>query len=381
MAYTTRISYNDGTNTQELDIMAKAVASAAVDGTSVILDDDGKLAMAERYSAQHLGMLKATADSMTTGNTLSTDGAPNIRFPYTLNFHALITDMGEITISFGTGAYNCGAIKIDSSSLFFYNTDYDMDDGATGTTYTHGLTFADFITVTIIVNEATTTDGIVAKVRIRTNGGEYTSDATKWRGSYGELVVTAVSGTYTNCVATLGSVGFDKDVWMFYDSYGDYVIKALSTYNVSNYMLDAWSGRTTSYAYRSLVKALALGMPKIVIWGMGMNDADSSTAINGEYQSYTKAAASLCESNNIKFIPCTIPNCPSTLHTFKNTWIRSNYDEYIDMAIALGANEEGSSWFDDLKESGSNVHPSDTGKYIITEVLLQEVPLMNDTTD
>ena len=138
-----------------------------------------------------------------------------------------------------------------------------------------------------------------------------------------------------------------------------------------NYMLDGFSGASSSDAVSSFNKDILLGTPKAIIWMLGMNDADSG-AVNSTWKTAFDSMVSYCSNKGIQFICCTIPNVPDRDHTYKNTYIRNSGVRYIDIAVALGANTANSTWYDGLLGL-DNVHPTDSGAMYIALTLLNNI--------
>lgn len=376
MDFISRIINTDGELERELGIMALKVAPEATDSNSVKINNDGRLALGSRFTTPYRRGRMERADTMAAGDVLRIREMPNIRNNCTINFRANIVTSGEILLTFGTTAFNCGAIKVNSTSIFIYNTDYDLDYGATGTTYNHDLTFTDFVDVIIKVGADKN-----ATISLYTNGGSYTTpQAVKFRCGKGNVEATINSGSYTGCVLNFTGKCFTNDIWFFYDSYGDHL--KLADLGITDFTLDSWSGRGTRDAYMSLIKDIELAMPKIIVWGIGMNDPDSkngaASSINNTYKTYTELAKKVADENSILFIPVVIPNTPTYDNTLKNAWIKENFDYYIDLAQVFGAEEFPSSWFAGLKRGdNSDVHPSEAGDLVMSVFYAQMIPTLN----
>lgn len=106
---------------------------------------------------------------------------------------------------------------------------------------------------------------------------------------------------------------------------------------------------------------------------MGMNDPDSYSAINTNWLNVYNALKTLCDNKGIRLILSTIPNTPTMEHSFKNEIVRNSGLPYIDIATAVGANLSGSSWYEGLI-SEDNVHPTNLGAEVISNVIAAAVP-------
>lgn len=138
-------------------------------------------------------------------------------------------------------------------------------------------------------------------------------------------------------------------------------------------LLSSYSGATSLTEIESFRNILAKQMPKKVIWCLGMNDADSETNFNENWKICINEVIQTCKDNNIELILSTIPNTPRVSNIFKNEWIRNSGYRYIDFAKAVGAEDNGSTWYDGMLSS-DNVHPSELGAKALAERFLIDVP-------
>ena len=313
-----------------------------------IVEDFDKLDLTTRAN-----QLKTRVDSFLSSSALTTSGAPAVKTWYSVSFRADIDTMGTIVIT-----RSHGSVTVDSTK-------------AAG--LEHGLTIKDYIAVTI------SNKGRIGKADliVATNGGVFKAQNISWSGDGDEATVTeTASGVYKNATVTLGGIGFKKNVWIFGDSYLEgWPAKMFDDFGFCDYMLDGYSGRGSVYALDSLKKALKIGKPSVIIWMMGMNDADNSDSVNSSWNSAFSSLRQICEDKNIALIPCTIPNVPSRIMTYKNEIVRNSGLMYIDVAAGLGAIETGSTWYDGLIGT-DQVHPSEEGQKTIAEILYTEMPLI-----
>ena len=314
--------------------------------------------------------MKATADSISLNNNLEISNTPNLKTWHSISFRANIETFGKIRISHGEQNYTGGVVEIDNTNIYTYR----YPDLALQSTIPHKLTFKDYITVNIKIDDEVRSANLII-----TTNSSYFKEKIPWNGCKANAIVKELEeGEYKSAVLTIGGIGLLKDIWVFGDSYSDtWPIPMHSIYNFSNYMLDAYSGRDSATAYISLINDLKLGTPKFLIWMMGMNDADSDVSINSSWLSTFNKLKDLCKTNGISLILCTFPNIPSRNMTFKNNVVKNSGLPYIDIAESLGASNKGSTWFEGLL-SGDRVHPSELGRKTIAEVLYTEFSLMQD---
>lgn len=303
------------------------------------------------------------ADNLTENMSLKLTTAPNSKNHHTIGAGLEFTTFGRIRISHGLETYAFGMIEIDANNVYEYG-----GGNITSPTKTiaHGLSIEDFLRVSIR-KEASVES---ASVILTTLNGENTI-GVEWRGCQSEVILTNVYGTYRNVSLTMGGNAYKKDIWIYGDSYADYWIPNLYEKGIKEFYADAYSGRNSANGLVSFQNALQLGTPKILVWMLGMNDADSGE-VNTNYKTAFDKVKSLCKTRNISFVPCTIPNTPTQTHIYKNQYVRENANNYIDFAKILGADVEGSPWFDGLIAT-DNVHPSNQGKAVIANALIEHL--------
>jgi lysophospholipase L1-like esterase len=141
----------------------------------------------------------------------------------------------------------------------------------------------------------------------------------------------------------------------------------------TNLIVNAYGGQNSLSAYEDLTNLFTIGTPKKILWCLGMNDADSSTAVNANWLNIYNSVKSLCESNNIELILATIPTVPTRINKYKNEIVRNSGYRYIDFDKAVGANEATGVWFGDMLYS-DGVHPSETGALALYHQAIADMP-------
>lgn len=295
----------------------------------------------------------------------------------TISFNAQVTSFGSLEICHGqTEWYNCGKIVIDSTSIKYYTF--------TGTSnleaeFQHNLTIKDFISVTLNVGDRHRSDGWhnnkVADIIVTTNGGFF-KEKVKWNGCAGKVQAKSINSVLKNCTLTFSCRDYLKDIWAFGDSYFDMWPWFCNEWGFSNYMMDGFSGRASADAMKSLEFCLKYRTPKKIMWCMGMNDPDTDSTINASYKANLDKVRNICTEKNIELILFTIPNVPDRNHKLKNTYIKSLGLRFVDISLAVGA-EESNNWYDGLL-SADKVHPDTKGQYVIASKVISEVPEIVD---
>ena len=235
----------------------------------------------------------------------------------------------------------------------------------------HGLTISDFITVAI--KHGKSNNGTIT---IMTASGE-AYVAANWYGS-NDSVLMFGGQAMTRAELSYSPHDTETDVYFFVDSYGSISDTARFPYYFQNWGYDRFllcghGGASSAQIYPQFEKLIALAQPKLAVWMIGMNDPDSSSAINASWKSYAEQFAAACEARGIIPVFTVIPNVPNYRHTFKNAWIKASGYRYVDWAAAVGAEEAGSSWYTGMLSS-DNVHPSELGAKALAMRTVLDVP-------
>lgn len=317
------------------------------------------------------------AQSLSAGESINLD-VPNIKFDKVISFHANVILGGEIEISHGqTAWYSSGKIRIDSTSVKYYS--YTGQDNLE-IEVQHGLTISNTVSVALDVNGIETTESgmpRIADLIIESNGKIFRT-RMKWNGCCEKVQAKIISGNYKNCSLNFWSDGYKKDIWAYGDSYFDYWPLLAKKYGYGNFLCDGVSGRDSATALKSLKLGLTHGVPKKILWCMGMNDPDSSTAISDAYKTALDEVVELCNNKEIELIITTIPNVPDRNHNYKNKYIMSLGKRVVDVAKSVGA-DKSANWFNGFL-SDDKVHPTgNSGANAIVGCIITNVPELLET--
>lgn len=317
------------------------------------------------------------AQSLSAGESINLD-VPNIKFDKVISFHANVILGGEIEISHGqTAWYSSGKIRIDSTSVKYYS--YTGQDNLE-IEVQHGLTISNTVSVALDVNGIETTESgmpRIADLIIESNGKIFRT-RMKWNGCCEKVQAKIISGNYKNCSLNFWSDGYKKDIWAYGDSYFDYWPLLAKKYGYGNFLCDGVSGRDSATALKSLKLGLTHGVPKKILWCMGMNDPDSSTAISDAYKTALDEVVELCNNKEIELIITTIPNVPDRNHNYKNKYIMSLGKRVVDVAKSVGA-DKSANWFNGFL-SDDKVHPTgNIGANAIVGCIITNVPELLET--
>lgn len=307
--------------------------------------------------------ITATADSLSSGDSMSINN-PDIKNHYMLSFTASVNTMGTLSIEVGSsGNYESrGKVEITPTTVVIY--EYRTWNT---TSIEHGLAIVDNISVII-----QTKDFTFAELTIMTSDGEQKfTRVISWAGCSSGCAISNAGGSYEDCTFIANYYGVLKDVWIFGDSYLGRLTRILQGMGYFNYLLDGFSGRNSAQGLASFQKDIVLGKPKVVVWQLGMNDADSGS-VNSAWKTAFDTMVNYCRANDIEFICCTIPNVPQRNHTYKNAYMNGSGVRLIDIAAELGATESNSTWYPGLLGT-DNVHPTMSGAMRIALAFLSNI--------
>lgn len=298
----------------------------------------------------------------------------------------IIVAHGNLPTVDGNGAYVGGAegscwivVKNGTAQVFNYST---LNQAPSVVTINHGLTVTDFLKVTVERNY-----GNVANIRISTRAGGYREADVSWCASRGDVFAKPEGMDLTNVSLRWSLESLQEKVWVF----GDYLAgnaKNDWTYylNAKKYTKNAIfanNGMKAETALADLKWALGVGYtPQYVVWGVGMNDADSEGAVNAGWKNATEEFLDICEEKGITPILMTLPTTATKLHAYKNAWIKAwaaeKGERYIDAAGALGKESDtGYSWYSGhLATNGEDL--TDFGAETVLVQVLIDFPEIGD---
>lgn len=285
-------------------------------------------------------------------------------------FWAEFSTFNKVVIGHGTSYYGTTYIEIDTTNV-------TVREGLSNTKvgeYAHGLTFADFIAVSIKVD-----NGYLPKatVTINTNGGQFVQTDVPFVGCYGDIFAHGTTAL-TNVKFSYSMFDLDTDMMIFGDSYASLQDVNRWPYHVMNkgfseFMLCGFSGATSAEVLEAFKQMMYFRQPKYIAWFLGMNDPDDENAYNASWKSCIDYVISEAKDIGAEVILATIPNTPTVNNTKKNAWIKSSGYRYVDFADAVGANAAGSSWYTGML-SNDNVHPTQYGARALAARLLVDLP-------
>ena len=305
---------------------------------------------------------ESIANALTDGN-ISLD-VPNVKWGQTISFWARVTTMGKITLSHGKVLYAAGMVDIDGTNITTYTSTSTQQE-----VVPHGLTIASFIEVTLSQKEVGEKN---IMLYIRTLGGFF-EKSIPFGGCRDNVMCEAQGCNLTDCKLTFSCKDYNKDVWMFGDSYFDFIPSKLVTFGYTNALFDAYSGRNSKDALTSLKKMIGVvGVPKIIYWALGMNDADTGDSVDTNWNNTYLELRKICHKYNVELVLATIPNVPNRSNAYKNSIVRLSGYRYVDNDKAVGG-DLSSNWYSGLLGT-DQVHPTDEGAKVLAQRLILELP-------
>ena len=287
----------------------------------------------------------------------------NVKINNCYVFNANITGFSSITFKKENSAY----ITVDATNLNIVND-------VTSLTIPHGLTIGSNITL-MVQNEKSTN---ISFVRLVSDGAvfDYTT-ATRFLMDSGTPTITSDGSTLTECTFSWVSKNINAPIWMFGDSYFSWYPSRWTYYLAQDgytktVMLNGYAGQESAIAYTALVNLLSVTTPKMVVWCLGMNNADTSEAVNASWYSYFLKIVELQKKYGFELILYTVPTTPIMENDYKNAIIRESGYRYIEADKAVRINDNGD-WVTGALDS-DEVHPTEIGAKILYYRILADLP-------
>lgn len=317
--------------------------------------------------------VSAFADTLEANTSLELTDFPKFSHNRTgITAIAYFTNFTDMSV--GNNQSGGVAVKVDNTNVYFLlNPNTDTENA--WETFAHGLTITTFLKVEIYVTKFGT-----VKVIIFTNGGIKVINSSVYY-SFCHTIMVKSSAALEKVTISAVCGAFRCPVWAFGDSYfGESAPRVGYQMRELGFKDMYWSFLSGGHGYNlepDFELALNFGVPKFVVWAIGMNDEDSDTAISATWLQYTEKLLALCVEKGITPIFCTIPNVPGSPgafrnHSFKNAWIKASGYRYIDTEAAVGAQADGT-WYPGMLSS-DNIHPSVLGAQAIATQWLIDFP-------
>lgn len=316
------------------------------------------------YIVKNIGNMVAN----TTINIAANDIKKNKAFIVNARINSF-TD--KITIGHGIDVYGGAFAEITPTTLNVYN--YNTQSNLVKTV-PHGLTILNdiYIEITNFVSKY----GFYATIKIVSQGKTYTQTEKfdfPWIGCNGNIFIKTGNNTsLSDCKVSWSCKDLLTNIHAFGDSYFDFWNPKMADLGYSDkFLFDGFGGRKTLQAIAPFNFCLEHGIPKYVLWCLGMNDPDIDS-VNEDWLSGFNTVTSTCKDKAVTPIFSTIPNTPINNNSYKNAYIKSSGYRYVDIAHYVGADAPGSNWYDGLL-SQDKIHPTDKGAYIIAQNIITDL--------
>lgn len=284
-------------------------------------------------------------------------------------FNANISTFGKIKFSKESTSY----VEVDSTNLYITND---------STTYTvaHGISISDNITL-MVCNE---TSASVSLIRVSSDGQEFNyTTPTRFLMDAGSPKIQSIGSTLSDCTFSWVSKNVNTPIWLFGDSYFSWYDNRWTYYlardgYTKECMLNGYAGEASKWAYDALMNLLVITTPKIVVWCMGMNDGDSESAVNANWERYYNRLVNLSKEHGFELVLYTVPTTPVINNKYKNAIIRDSGYRYIEADLAVRIDDNGN-WIsgalnEGTSENPDNVHPTPMGAKIIYYRVISDLP-------
>ena len=298
-----------------------------------------------------------------------------------------------VGIRFGRGTpdeklYSSSWIDIDSTNIILHT--YYNDSQSYEKTYPHGLNITNNVQI-LLYNPYEGNSTLV----LATNGKMF-EQKLAWNGYNGSIFVESIGSVLNNVVYSWTCKKLNSDIWLFGDSYFSLTGENRWTYYLikngfKNLLFNAYAGEGVTQALSDLQTLIQHNTPKYIVWCMGMNNKDTESSVNTDWNSTFSALKDLCKSNGIELILSTIPTVKGgyvedtneysmRIHKFKNAIVRSSGLRYIDFDKAVGANEETGEWYGDMLYT-DGVHPAADGARALFMQAIADFPELMSSED
>lgn len=319
----------------------------------------------KKYNSASVSGTLANGDDIKLNNLICA-----VKDGYALTAQCQITDFYKLRLGFNNPSnVVSNYIDITADSMIIKNSTSDAS------TYSHGLTIADDVSIKFVLNDS------VATIVLTSKGVSYTQ-TVEWVqiNSTATYPILISDGT----VAAKAKLSVDipaceRKVWLFGDSYTGFTNPARWCYYMvqdglsENILVSGSAGCNSNISDISLNALSNLGTPQYAVMATGMNDgSDGESSPSANWVTYRDSFLNYCGANGITPIFATIPTVPSVNNEQKNAWVKNSGYRYIDFAKAVGANSSGV-WYTGML-SADNVHPSELGAKALYNQVLVDLP-------
>ena len=321
------------------------------------------------YNIPFITYVSTTPNRIFEQNSIAKQNLTNYDTGVSFGVYSYIRKNSKITVSGVPGAgfsrlmIRRGNEQYTHGFVYITPTGIKLNETASET-YPHGLTIQNWLTVTIESAEDNQ-----AIITLATDGGKFTFSRPGIT-FYAQGVVDVFSDDFYLAKAELTYDDLNRDVRVYGDSYVSTDSLARWPLHASNmgarFLVNGLPGGHASDMFPQMIHDLYYGVPKIIVWALGMNDGA------GDVGAWWYAVKDICTMLNIEMVACTIPSVPSINHSTKNATVRASGLRYIDFDSVV-SNGNNSNWIPGMLSS-DNVHPTVFGAYALAQEAIETVP-------
>ena len=316
------------------------------------------------YSLAGANRIIAVSSSLTNGSLTIADAPSYNKKDCFVSVAAKISSYESMSFGLGYETTRGLQILIDQENVTYKSANSERFKEA------HGLTISTFIRCAVrhVLNKFTIIISTISGTFVK----EFTEEQLYNAECYGIPYIYADQSTsLTNVELSYGGSDFKCPIWIFGDSYTSIDVKRwpyyIFQYGFDKFMLNGLAGATSETMFDQVEKCLMLGTPKLLVWGLGMNDGVEPDM----YQTCYNKLRTLCDSKGIELVLQTIPSVPGADKSAINEIIRNSGLRYVDVASAVGA-ADSQDWYDGYLDDG--VHPTALGAKAIASEFLSDLP-------
>lgn len=302
--------------------------------------------------------------SVSGEETISVANFPRwIKKNTSVSFYGKFSSFTVLKVGVGYNDYRGDWVEITATQVIFHHYE---DSDTVVKTVDHGLTISNYIMVLLYLDE----NGYI-NCFVNTITGTFKTSRDTNFNVFSGAPFAIPTNNMTNVEISVSNGDLNKPLWVIGDSYvgvtSDRVMGQLRELGFWNgIMIDGLAGLNSTRAYQELMRLKYFGVPKILIWYLGMNDSDS------DYQTYLTNVKKFCEDNNITLILNKVPSVPNRSKETIGGYVDSSGCRFIDSYNAVGANSSGV-WYSGYLSS-DNLHPTQLGAKALAMRAVIDVP-------
>lgn len=308
---------------------------------------------------------------------VSGSGIEDSSFPHTLKKNRRIfasikgvSAFSSVFVGWGQDNNYGYSVKIDATNVYVIKGARTSTPELVGA---HGLTISEFLDVQIIGSEY----GVPTLIVTTMSGSYVCTLPNSVSYSRGKSYFYSDGTSASSLSLVSSSSDLSKDIWFFGDSYMTISPSRWPSVffdaKITDYAIFAYPGASSENQCDDLVRALQFGVPKYIVWTLGMNNADADAAPNTAWLDRLNRVIAIAEQYDATLILATVPCVPNASYEnfYKNEVVRASGYRYIDFAKVVNAESQGATWYAGML-SNDNVHPTELGAKVLANAVMQD---------